>query len=285
MDDRPLDMDAVQAFVRVADLGSFTRAADSLGSTQSAISLRLKRLETRLGEQLIHRTPRRVELSPRGVVFLEHARALLEAHQRALASLAGSRLRLAIGISDHVAGPELPQLLARMHASHPQLLIEIHIGSSNDLLRSFDQRELDVALLRFRSDRRDGHLIAEEALGWFASPHWQHRADAPLPVATLAEPCGVRMLSSELLEAAGIAWTPAFVGGGVAAVSAAVMAGLGVAALAARMLPLGAVDVGPQLGLPKLPRLPIVLYTRAKRGPGREAVEALTAAYQSATRR
>lgn len=285
MDDRPLDLDAVQAFVRVADLGSFTRAADTLGTTQSAVSLKLKRLETRLGAELISRTPRRVELSPRGVVFLAHARALLDAQHQALASLSTTRERVTVGISDHVAGPELPLLIARMNASHPQLLIEIRIGSSGDLLRSFDHRELDTVLVRFRSDRDDGEPIAEETLGWFASPHWQRRANEPLPVATLAEPCGVRLLSADLLDQAGIQWAPSFVGGGVAAVSAAVMAGLGVAALAPRMLPLGAVDVGARLGLPALPRLPIMRHTRVRHGPALAAIAALSAAYEQATHR
>src|SRR5689334_16559797 len=108
MNERPLDLDAVQAFVRIAELGSFTRAAEVMQTTQAAISLKLKRLEDRLGWRLVERTPRRVELSSRGTVFLEHARALLEIHDRALAAFAGARQRLTLGISDHVAGPELP---------------------------------------------------------------------------------------------------------------------------------------------------------------------------------
>ena len=62
MVDRPLDLDAVQAFVRIADYGSFTRAAEAGRTTQSAISLKLKRLEERLGCRLVERTPRHVEL-------------------------------------------------------------------------------------------------------------------------------------------------------------------------------------------------------------------------------
>ena len=79
-------------------------------------------------------------------------------------------------------------------------------------------------------------------------------------------------------------WTEVFVGGGVAAVSAAVMAGLGVAALAPRMLALGAVDVGPRLGLPTLPRLPVLLHTRVREGRPRAALDALGAAFKSAVR-
>ena len=284
MTERPLDLDAVQAFVRIAELGSFTRAAEATGATQSAVSLKLKRLEERLGCRLVDRTPRYVQLSARGEAFLEHARELMKAHDRACTGLAGARQRLTIGISDHVAGPELPALIARMNGQDPQLLIEIRIGSSGDLLRSYDRRELDTVIVRLQAGRSDGEVLAEEAFGWFAAPGWKHHAGEPLPVATMPEPCGVRAIAGQRLDEAGVPWTEVFVGGGVAAVSAAVMAGLGVAALARRMLPLGAVDVGPKLGLPDLPRLPILLHSRVKDGPPGAALSALSAAFRSAVR-
>jgi len=284
MINRPLDLDAVQAFIRIADLGSFTRAAGVMRTTQAAISLKLKRLEKRVGWRLIERTPRYVQLSAQGAAFLEQARELLEVHDRALAVFAGARQRLTIGISDHVAGPELPALIARMNARDPQLLIEIRIGSSGDLLQSFDRRELDTVIVRLHVGRNDGEIITQEKFGWFAAPSWQHRAGEPLPLATLAEPCGVRALAGQLLDAAGVPWTEIFVGGGVAAVASAVMAGVGVAALAPRMLPFGVVDVGPRLGLPDLPRLPVLLHSRVKDARPRAALEALSAAFRSAVR-
>ena len=60
-----LDVDAVRAFVTIVDLQSFTRAAEALGATQGAISVKLKRLEDRLGHRLIERTPRLVACRPR----------------------------------------------------------------------------------------------------------------------------------------------------------------------------------------------------------------------------
>src|SRR5438270_324566 len=132
---RPLDLDAVQAFICIADFGSFTRAAEVLETTQAAVSLKLKRLETRLGWRLVERTPRYVQLSARGAAFLEHARELLETHDRALGALASARQRLTIGISDRVAAlaprmvsfgavdvgrklrlPELPRLPILLHS-------------------------------------------------------------------------------------------------------------------------------------------------------------------------
>lgn len=284
MDDRPLDIDAVRAFVRIAEFGSFTHAADSMRTTQSAVSLKLKRLEKRLGVRLIERTPRHVQLSAHGVAFLEQARGLLEVHDRALSLCGGERQRLALGISDHVAGPELPALIARMNAQDPQLLIEIRIASSGDLLQRFDRRELDAAIVRLDTGRNDGELLTDEPFCWFAAPGWQHRTDEPLPLATMAEPCGVRAMAEQALDSAGVPWTEVFVGGGVAAVAAAVMAGLGVAALAPRMLPFGAEDVGRRLRLPELPRLPVLLHTRTRAGRSRDALDALAAAFRSVVR-
>lgn len=284
MTERALDLEAVRAFIRIAELGSFTRAAEALQTTQAAVSLRLKRLEDRLGIRLVERTPRSVELSAQGATFLEHARKLMEVHDRAVSVVDETRQRLAIGISDHVAGPELPALIARMNAQDPQLLIEIRIGSSAELLQGFDRRELDTVIVRFHAGRSDGEILAEEKFGWFAMPGWQHRAGDPLPLATMAQPCGVRAVAGQLLDEAGIPWTEVFVGGGVMAVAAAVMAGLGVAALSARMVPFGAVDVGPRLGLPELPRLPILLHTRVRDSRARDALAALSAAFRSVAR-
>ncbi|MEJ6395947.1 LysR substrate-binding domain-containing protein [Gymnodinialimonas sp. 2305UL16-5] len=189
---------------------------------------------------------------------------------------------MTIGISDHVAGPELPSLIARMNVQDPNPLIDLRIGSSGDLLTSYDRRELDAVLVRFHAGRSDGELISEERLGWFAAPNWQHRTGEPLPLATLAEPCGVRIMATQLTDEAGVPWTESFVGGGVMAVAGALTAGLGVSALARRMLPFGAINVGAKLELPKLPSLPILLHSRVQQSGARDVLRTLSAAMRSA---
>ncbi|HKU99816.1 MAG TPA: LysR family transcriptional regulator, partial [Vineibacter sp.] len=238
-----LDVDAVQAFVLVADLQSFTRAAEALDTSQAAISVKLKRLEDRLGKKLIERTPRLVRLSAGGAAFLDAARAFIAAHERAVAGLSSTPRRLVLGISDHVAGPELPVLLARLHAYDPALVIEVQIDTSRGLLDAFDRGVLDAAIIRREDNRRDGEVLAQERVGWFAAPGFQHRQGEALRLASLAASCGVRNIATRALDAAGIAWTEVFVGGGTAAVAAAVAAGLAVGALAHRVAPVGAVEV------------------------------------------
>lgn len=278
-----LDLDGVQAFVLAAELGSFTRASEVLAVSQAAISLRLKRLEDRLGLRLLERTPRRVRLSARGESFLPAARALLEAHETALAGLLDRPpRRLVLGISDHVAGAELPGLLKRLGIEGAGLLVEVRIAASPDLKAAFERAELDAAIIREEGEPASGTLLAHETLAWFAAPGFSWRRGEPLPLASLACPCGVRAIATRALDAAGISWSEAFVGGGVLALGAAIGAGLGVAALAPRVAPAGARDVGDSLGLPALPSFPVVLHARPLEGRTQAAIRALAAAYRAA---
>jgi len=278
---RPLDPDTVQAFVLVADLASFTRAAEASGTTQSAVSLKLKKLEQRLGRRLIERTPRLVRLSADGAAFLDRARDLLAAHERALAPEAADQ-RLALGISEHAAGPELAPLIARINAYDPSLRLDVRIGFSRVLLDDFDNGAIDAVVVRREAGRRDGEKLLNDRFGWFASPAFHHRAGEPLRLATLAPPCGVHALAARVLDAAKIRWVEAFVGGGIAAVAAAVTAGLGVAPLAARLAPPGSVDIGPAEKLPRLPRSDVILHSRVADPRLAGAVRTLGAAFRAA---
>jgi DNA-binding transcriptional LysR family regulator len=262
-----LDLDAVRAFVLVADLRSFTRAADALDTTQSAVSLKLKRLETHVGKQLLERTPRVVRLSADGEAFLTGARDLLNAHDRALGALSEDRRRLALGLSEHVAGSDLASLLARVNGHDPGLVLELHMGLSSVLLQHYDERRLDAVIVRSEPDdlpRDDGQLLFTEPLSWLTTPDWQMRAGEPLPLALLAAPCNVRAIALRTLDGASIAWREAFVGGGVAAVGAAAAAGVAVAPLARRVAPRGLVDSGARLGLPTLPESRVTLHSRVR---------------------
>lgn len=275
-----LDLDAVRAFVLVADLASFTRAAEAAGTTQSAISLKLKKLEQRLGRRLIERTPRLVRLSADGAAFLDRARDLMAAHERALSGDAVLR-RLSIGISEHAAGPELAPLIARINAYDPSLWLDVRLDFSRPLLEAFDDGALDAVLVRREAGRRDGEKLLNDRFGWFAAPTFQYRAGEPLRLATLAPPCGVHALAGRVLDAAKIKWVEAFLGGGIAAVAAAVTAGLGVAPLASRLAPAGSVDIGTSAGLPKLPRSDVMLHSRVSDPRLAGAVRTLGAAFRA----
>lgn len=275
-----LDVEAVRAFVMVADYQSFTRAAEALGTTQGAVSVKLRRLEDRLGHRLIERTPRSVRLSAPGAAFLDGAREFIAAHERALAGLQTPPRHFALGIAAHVAGPEVPTLLARLHAHDPALTIEVQLDNSRNLLDLFDRGELDAAIVQREDDRRDGEKLANERFGWFATPGFEHRCGEPLRLAALAPACRVRDVATRALDEAGVQWTEVFLGGGSSAVLAAVSAGLAVAALSYRVAPPGTVDIGERYGLPSLPPSEVVLHSSLTDKRSREALRALAAAFR-----
>lgn len=185
-----LVIEAARAFVLTAELRSFTRAAEALNTTQAAVSLKIKRLEDGIGRKLLERTPRLVRLSADGDAFLPRARALVAAHEEAIACFDLDPRHLVVGISHHIVGAELPLLLKRLGNAEPGLVLEMRIATSRDTLADFERGLLDAAIvLRHDNIRRDGEKILEETFGWMATPDFEYRKGEPLRLATQAAPC------------------------------------------------------------------------------------------------
>ena len=274
---KALDIEAVQAFVLTADFKSFTHAAEAMDTTQSAVSLKIKRLEEGLGRRLLERTPRLVRLSADGNAFLGAARHLVAAHQGAVGSFGLEQRRLVVGISHHIVGAELPLLLKRMGSVEPSLVLEMRVSTSREVLDEFDRGVIDAAIALSHDNRRRGETILEESFGWMAAPDFEHHPGGPLRLATQAEPCSVRSMAIDALKDAGIPWTEVFVGGGVSTTGAAVSAGLAVAALGRRVAPPGTIDIGAKLGLPPLPTRDVVLHSNVTDKQTRNSLKTLAA--------
>ncbi len=118
----------MRTFVAVADAGQFSVAADGLSITQQAVSKRVAALEKRLGVRLFARTARGVQLTADGQAFLPHARELLQAEERAAASVRPGRRALRVDVVGRRLGPA--SLLRDFHQAHP--------GSELDVVTLFD---------------------------------------------------------------------------------------------------------------------------------------------------
>lgn len=279
---KALDLDAVKAFVFIADLQSFTRAAEVLDTTQSALSLKLRRLEDQLGRRLLERTPRQVRLSAEGSIFLDAARSLVGAHERAMASFQVEQRRLTIGISQLIVGSELPALLRRMNEHDPHLLIEMRVAGSREVMQAYEEGALDAALILQADNRRQqGETIFTENFTWIGAPSWTPRPGQPIPLSTQGESCGMRAAAVRALDEAGIAWTEVFIGKGAAVVGAAAAAGLAIAVMARRTAPSGTIEVGHALSLPSLPTQEVVLYSALNDRRSRTALRTLAEAFKS----
>jgi DNA-binding transcriptional LysR family regulator len=123
-----LDLETVRAFVRVAELGSFTRAASHLAVPKARVSQQVQRLEGAVGARLLHRTTRAVRLTPDGELFLARARTLLLESEDLGAMFAGPgalrgrvRIDLPVNLARDAVIPRIPDLLAR----HPNLELQV----------------------------------------------------------------------------------------------------------------------------------------------------------------
>ena len=165
----------IQAFITVVDAGSFTAAAEKLGSAKSAVSRRVSALEERLGVQLLHRTTRVLNLTETGRSFYEHGTRILAdlgeaeaAVQQEHGELRGT-LRFALPLSfgvRHMCGP-----IATFSKQHPKVNFELDL---NDRRVDLIEDNFDLALRIGRLT--DSSLIARRLFDVHAvvcaSPHY-----------------------------------------------------------------------------------------------------------------
>ena len=127
MPTRNLDIDLLRCFVTIADAGSFTRAGEQLGRTQSTVSLQIKRLEEQLGRAIFERSPRSLRLTADGERLLGTARKLLNLNDRAVAELFEPDIAggVRLGVPEDFATAHLPAVLAQFTRSHPLVELEV----------------------------------------------------------------------------------------------------------------------------------------------------------------
>ncbi|MEV5572231.1 LysR substrate-binding domain-containing protein [Spirillospora sp. NPDC052269] len=146
-----MELQQMRYVVAVAETGTFTRAAEQCMVVQSALSHQIARLERELGAKLFDRTSRRVRLTPAGEAFLPAARLSLDAAERAKAEVAAAsgevRGQISIGAIPTVTAVDLPGVLERFHARHPQVRISLRSGASEELAERVRVGTLDVAFL------------------------------------------------------------------------------------------------------------------------------------------
>ncbi|RXF75666.1 LysR family transcriptional regulator [Hansschlegelia zhihuaiae] len=279
-----LDLESVRLFVLTAEFESLTRAAEAANTVQPVVSQRLKSLERQLGRRLLDRSPRFVRPTAEGAVFLEKARSLLAAHDAALSLGGAPKVHFAIGASDHAVGAPLARLLGPIRgALPPHATIEVRMGLSHAIRAAFDAGALDAAVVRREAGGEEGELLGIDPLGWRGAAGLELAPDAPVGLATLGAPCGVRAAAIRALEQAGRPWRESFVAGSCSSLLAGAALGLGIAPMGEAGSD-GAPDIGPALGLPPLPPSPVALLARARSPETGAAIRALAAGVRSLLR-
>lgn len=254
-----LNLDLLRGFVTVAERGGFTAAGLALGLTQSAISLKVKRLEDLLGKPVFTRGAKQVALTREGETLLAYARRMLalneEAVRRFVAPPVAGKLRL--GVADHFVPRHLAPALARFARTWPEVRIEVEVGRSHELRAALAREELDLVLGKRRDGETEGRVIFTEAVVWVAAPDFEIRRERPLPLAMLPQGCMFRDRALTALARAGIGYEVIYTSPSLMGIAAAAQAGFALSVLGRTGLPDGLVELD---GLPPLGTAEMCLF-------------------------
>lgn len=258
-----LDIDTLRSFVTISESGGFTAAGDLLGRTQSAMSVKIKKLEDSLGHRLFERTSRSLSLTGDGELLLAYARRILELNDEAVSRFMAPEMEgdLRLGIGEYFVPHHLPALLRQFARVFPRVHVEVKVALGHVLLAALDQGELDVVICCKHSRTPvDGRVIWVEPLSWIGSDDWTLARDVPIPLCSLPPPCIFRERTLEALERAGLSWRSVFTSESMMSVEAAAAAGLGLAVLGQSTLGPEIRRLGPGDGLPALGSVEIAIF-------------------------
>jgi DNA-binding transcriptional LysR family regulator len=256
-----LDIDQLRTFVAISDTGSFTKAADIVHKTQSAVSMQMKRLEERLGRPVFERDGRASRLSEDGERLLDYARRIVRLNSECVASFNEADLtgRVRLGLPDDYAECYLPEILARFSRSNPRAEITVTCEPTPNLFERIQNGDLDLAIITHVERRGPADIVRIEQLLWVTSARHSIHEETPVPLALGRPTCDWRQSATEALESIGRAFRVLFVSWHSTAVGAAVNAGLAVAVLPESAVRSGMRILGPSDGFPALPSCKIGL--------------------------
>jgi DNA-binding transcriptional LysR family regulator len=266
-----LDMDVLRTFVTGFELGSFARAADRLGRSQSAVSTQLRKLEDQVGQPLVRKSGRGLALTAAGEGLLGYARRILELNDEAMDRLHAGEVEgwVRLGLPHDFAEIWLPDVLGRFARSHPKVRVEVRIERNAHLVEQTLRGGLDLSLAwGDGEDSPHAERLTGLPVRWIGRPDWagvEGLNGEPLPLIAFEQPCVFRAAGVAALDAAGIPWRLAFTSPSLAGLWAAAQAGLGVTLRTGIGVPKALAPLDPAAtGLPQLPPTALSLHWAEK---------------------
>jgi len=250
-----IDTMTLQCFLAVAETKSFTKAAERVGRTQSAISQQMVKLENLLGKPLLVRG-KTFSLTPEGMIFLGYARQIFALHCEAMDRFKEPELQgeIRFGLPEDLASVFLSDVLADFASIHPRILLNIECDLTLNLFERFKQKEFDLVLLKMNrpEDFPNGLDVWSQSLEWVGDINLLNSLDKPIPLVLSPSPCVYRTRAISSLEKIGKKWRMVFSSHSFAGTIAAVKAGMGITVLPRNMLPEDMEIIRPSTNIPIL---------------------------------
>ena len=254
----------LRTLVAVVDLRSFTRAAQSLGVTQPAVSAQIKRLQILLGGELFDKSAPGVTLTEKGEVVVNHARRLLSINDQILqlAQPSSPVPPVRIGVPGALDLAALPPALADFRQQWPFMRFNVRGQSCDTLLRDLRQGDLDLIVAFTQSPPSiDARHYWTEDLVWVRGRGSRLDPGSPVPLIAHDTTGVLGRVATTALNHAGRSWELVFNALSTASLAAATDAGLGVAVSLRRFIPNG-LTICEDEHLPRLPTVNCGIYLR-----------------------
>ncbi|MDE3736518.1 MULTISPECIES: LysR substrate-binding domain-containing protein [Pseudomonas] len=254
-----IDTELLRTFVAIADYGGFTRAAEMVNRTQSAVSMQMKRLEEDVLQRTVfERDGRQVRLTAEGQILLGYARRILKLHGEVMNTLRQPHMvgSVRIGTPDDYVMRFLPGILSRFAQAYPLVQVEVHCESTSQLLQ---RQDLDLSIVTRKPGDDIGEFLRQERFVWAEAIGFSPHEQTPLPLAMFNSDCFCRAWACNALDAMGREYRVAYTSPSLSALMAVVSAGLAVTAQLQSLIPPEMRILGEAEGLPQLPLCNIML--------------------------
>lgn len=197
-----LDLDQLRTFLLITETGSFTKTADTVFRTQSAISMQIRRLEERVGKSLFTRVGRHLQLTPYGEDLQIYASRMLQLNDEAINSFRVSRLQvnIRIGLPDIYLEHMLHDALKPILHNTPEIETILQCEPNDLLISSIRRGALDLALITHQAEQKGTMPIRTSRFVWVTSAtNSPHMRDV-LPLATSRTNCSWRIALTDMLN-------------------------------------------------------------------------------------
>ena len=279
-----LDSDLLRTFVAIAETGNFTKAAEQVSRTQSAVSMQMKRLEEIVGDALFERGSRGVWLTRKGSDLLGNARRIVSLLDETAAQIGAPPLQgpVRIGIPEEYGFSVLSRALGAFAKRHPKVEITARYASSSEQMAALRADQLDLAIVFEWQDVSDGDVLMTDPTVWVTSLLHHSHEETPLPIALYTNSGWCRDFAIRSLDQRDIAYRVAYSSDTNGGLKLAVASGLAVAPISRSNIPADCRELIAADGFGEIDASRVVLHRNPKSAS--EAIDGMAEAMREAFR-
>lgn len=236
----PFDALTLECFVAVAQELSFTKAAEKVNRSQSAVSQQVAKLENQIGKPLFKRG-KQFTLTYEGEILLSYARKIIKLNREAMDRFKQPDLHgeVKFGLPEDFASVFLSDVLSEYASLHPRVMLKVECDLTLNLYSRFKRKDFDLVLVKMNKpeDFPNGIDVWSEPLEWVGNAELFNNPLVPLVLSP--PPCVYRSRAINSLDNINRSWRIVFSSHSFAGTIAAVKASMGVTVLPRNMIPKG----------------------------------------------